>query len=198
MRYRMLVVDDNIDTVDLLMTALDSDFEVFGIDKPDQTFAAIEVGEPDLVVLDLMMPRISGFDVLDRAEELGGVFKRIPYVVLSCKKGVDDQKKAYEKGASMFYHKPFEPDRLLRNMKMFMGNSGIAPGAKQYRVEELARMIELRESYHSWKVVKAAARAPVEHTARDTFKASQLRQDARGGSGDEKDDDDRPKAAWLD
>lgn len=194
----MLVVDDNIDTVDLLKTALDSDFEVFGINKPDQTFAAIEVGEPDLVVLDLMMPRVSGFDVLDRAEELGGIFKRIPYIVLSCKKGVDDQKKAYEKGASMYYQKPFEPARLLRNLTMFMGNSGILPGPKQYRVEELARMIELRESYHSWKVVKTAARAPHVHTTRDTFKASQLRQDARNDSEDEKDEAPGSKAAWLD
>lgn len=142
---RILLVDDCEDTLDLLRAALEEDYEIFGIEDPRQTQAAFDVFEPDVVILDLMMPEISGFDILERYKDKKG--KSPPIVVLSCKSSADDQKRAYALGAGLYLTKPIEPDRLKRNLKLFIEGAKIVARPKQFNFSEATRMMEMRSQF---------------------------------------------------
>ena len=145
---RILLIDDCIDTLDLVKAALEDEFEIYGIQDSRQAEMAIEVVEPDAVILDLMMPHRSGFDILDKIRETARGRKRAPVIILSCKKTREDQVKAYEKGARLYLNKPFEPDRLLRMVKMFFdGQSDEDQEPKTYRLKDVERVMGLRAQF---------------------------------------------------
>jgi DNA-binding response OmpR family regulator len=146
-RKRILLVDDCIDTLELLKTALEENFEVFGIEDPHRFDDAADLFEPDLVILDLMMPKINGFALLDRAMAPSSRTKKIPFIVLSAKHSVDDQKKAFEKGARLYLQKPFEPDRLLRNLMLYVESSEMVEKPKRHSLREVEKAMELRSTF---------------------------------------------------
>jgi CheY-like chemotaxis protein len=144
---RILVVDDCVDTIELLKAALEERYEVYGIQESVRVFDAVELAEPDLVILDLMMPLVSGFDILDELPRCPPIIRTTPFVILSCKRNLEDQKKAYAKGAKLYFSKPFEPERLLKLIDMFFENSRAPERAKRHRLKEVERLIELRGHY---------------------------------------------------
>lgn len=150
--YRVLCVDDCIDTHELLKEALEPEFEVFGIEDGGIFEEAVEVAEPDLIVMDLLMPKMSGFEILERIKKDPSKAKGIPVVVLSAKRSLENQKKAYDLGAKLYINKPFEPDRMLRNLKMFVQGLKMEPRRKMFKVHELDRKLEMRSSFHESKL----------------------------------------------
>lgn len=145
-RRRVLVIDDCVDSHELIRAALEDDYEVFGIKDPRRYADAIAVAQPDLVILDMLMPGLSGMEILDRIQKEKGPAKNIPFVVLSAKRNIDDQKKAYAKGVKLYLNKPFEPPRLLRNIQMFFEDDSVPEHEKTYKIHELDYQMELRES----------------------------------------------------
>lgn len=144
---RILLIDDCIDTLDLVKAALEGDFEVYGIQDSRQAETAIEISEPDAVILDLMMPHRSGFEILDDLKGGRDGKKPTPVIVLSCKKSREDQVNAYEKGARLFLSKPFEPDRLLRMVTMFFEGETKPPTPKSHSIRDIERMMNLRAQF---------------------------------------------------
>jgi len=86
----------------------------------EEALAAIETNRPDLVFLDVMMPKLSGFDVCSRAKQmlgLNGVF-----IVLLTAKGQEfDRQRGQEVGADLYMTKPFDPDALLQKARDVLG-----------------------------------------------------------------------------
>ncbi|HDM70702.1 MAG: response regulator [Thermotogae bacterium] len=76
---------------------------------------------PDLVLLDIMMPRMDGFTVLKRMSEDPSM-KEIPVIVLTAKGGEDDEKEALRLGAIKVLTKPFSPKQLVETVKQVIGN----------------------------------------------------------------------------
>ena len=77
--------------------------------------------QPDLVLLDIMMPRMDGFTVLKRMSEDPSM-KEIPVIVLTAKGGEDDEKEALRLGAIKVLTKPFSPKQLVETVKQVIGN----------------------------------------------------------------------------
>jgi two-component system, OmpR family, phosphate regulon response regulator PhoB len=78
-------------------------------------FAALDQARrhpPDLVLLDLHMPRMSGFDVCRELRESPGI-ERVPIIVVSARARPEDVEKAWAAGASDYVTKPFSPRELL-------------------------------------------------------------------------------------
>lgn len=145
-RRRIMVVDDCSDTLELLKTTLEEHYEVYGIQEPARALDALEIAEPDAVILDLMMPGKSGFDILDEAAESTPTVRNTPIIVLSCKRSVDAQKTAYAKGAKLYFSKPFDPDRLLRLLAMFFDGAEIPSREKHHKLIDVDRLVRLRAS----------------------------------------------------
>jgi DNA-binding response OmpR family regulator len=120
----ILIVDDEAHIRMLIQQTLeeleDEGVELVTAANGEEALAAIESMKPDLVFLDVMMPKVSGFDVCARTKGdlgLAGV-----YVVLLTAKGQEfDRQKGQEVGADLYMTKPFDPDALLAKARDVLG-----------------------------------------------------------------------------
>lgn len=120
----ILIVDDEPHLRTLIQQTLeeleDEGVELLTAANGEDALATIESVKPNLVFLDVMMPKLSGFDVCRRAKkELGltGV-----YIVLLTAKGQEfDRQRGQEVGADLYMTKPFDPDALLEKAREVLG-----------------------------------------------------------------------------
>ncbi len=121
MTKRILIAEDSPVTQKFIAYTLRSrgyqvDVTGDGMDALSQ-YAA---GDYDCVILDIVMPRMNGLDVLS---EIRTQFpdRKTPIVVLTSESRLDDQKKGLELGANSFVTKPFNPERLLEVVERLLG-----------------------------------------------------------------------------
>jgi len=123
MSKRILVVDDEMYIVNILDFSLDSEgFEVVNAANGEEALRrAVEV-MPDLIILDIMMPKIDGFEVC-RALKAKDETKDIPIILLTAKDRDADRKKGEEVGADGYMTKPFSPTRLVDYVRELLAAS---------------------------------------------------------------------------
>ena len=120
----ILIVDDEPHIRMLLQQTLeeleDEGVELMTAANGEEALAAIESAKPELVFLDVMMPKVSGFDVCQRTKRDLGLAGT--YIVLLTAKGQEfDRQKGYEAGADLYMTKPFDPDALLAKAREVLG-----------------------------------------------------------------------------
>ena len=117
-RGRILVADDEPHIRRILATLLgDAGFAVSEVSDGDEALAALEApSAPDLLILDLMMPRVSGLEVLNRLQARP-THRRMPVIVLTAKGQDTDRQAALLAGADEFMTKPFSPKKLLSRIQ---------------------------------------------------------------------------------
>jgi two-component system, OmpR family, alkaline phosphatase synthesis response regulator PhoP len=116
-RKRILVVDDEIYIVHILEFTLTMEgYEVLTAADGEEALRRLEQDRPDLVVLDIMMPKVDGYEVLRRirADE---EFRQLPVILLSAKGRPIDRQTGLEIGADDYIVKPFSPRRLLEKIQ---------------------------------------------------------------------------------
>ena len=116
MNPKILIADDESHLRMLIQQTLeeleDEGVELITASDGEEALAAIEQSRPNLVFLDVMMPKLSGFDVCERAKHTLGL--NDVYIVLLTAKGQEfDRQKGREVGADLYMTKPFDPDALL-------------------------------------------------------------------------------------
>lgn len=103
---KILIVDDNPFSTFLLSECIEKrKYRIVDINETDNLSKIIEIEKPNLIILDLIMPRKSGFDVLKE-------IRNIPVIVLSSLDTEEAKNKAYRLGAKHFIGKPFNPKYL--------------------------------------------------------------------------------------
>jgi len=109
----LLIIDDEEDLASMLSFRLNNvGFDTITANSGDDGIKLAKKNKPDLILLDLMMPEVDGFEV-SRRLKLGSVTKHIPIVVFSAL-GNKNTKESIEKlGAAGFIEKPFEPELLI-------------------------------------------------------------------------------------
>jgi len=113
-RFRVLLVDDEERIVNFLKAKLKSSgYEVITALDGVQALEQLQAQEPDLVVLDLVMPRKDGFQALKEMR----AFSAIPVIILSAKGADTDKIKGLELGADDYIPKPFNPDELIARIE---------------------------------------------------------------------------------
>ena len=121
---KILIVDDEVHLRSLLHQTLedleDEGVELHSATNGEEALAAIESMQPNLVFLDVMMPKLSGFDVCERAKKTLGLAN--VYIVLLTAKGQEfDRQRGVEVGADLYMTKPFDPDALLMKAREVLG-----------------------------------------------------------------------------
>ncbi|HOJ87509.1 MAG TPA: response regulator [Pseudothermotoga sp.] len=117
MGYRVLVVDDS--EVLRKIVSFNLVREGYSVDEARDGKEALEKlqqAKPDLIILDIMMPYVDGFEVLRRIRKDPNLAD-IPVIMLTAKGGEDDPKTALELGANGFLTKPFSPLKLLEEVR---------------------------------------------------------------------------------
>ncbi|MBL8138856.1 MAG: response regulator [Acidobacteria bacterium] len=124
MNRSILIVDDEPHLRALIHQTLeeleDEGVELLTATNGEEALALIESSRPGLVFLDVMMPKLSGFDVCSRAKRDLGLTD--VYIVLLTAKGQEmDRQKGVEVGADLYMTKPFDPDALLDKARTVLG-----------------------------------------------------------------------------
>ena len=89
----------------------------------EETLARYHACHPDLVVLDVMMPRLTGFEVLARLRALGGDAARVPVLVLSARASEGDIVCGFELGGSDYVTKPFMIGELRARVRSLLARA---------------------------------------------------------------------------
>ena len=127
MTARVLVVDDNEDNRRIVQEILRlRGFEVETAADGPLALEAIERNRPDAVLLDVMMPSMSGMEVLDRIKA-NPQSASIPVIMVTAKAGDEDVLAGYKFGADYYITKPFTPKQLLYGLGLVLGRE--FPGA---------------------------------------------------------------------
>jgi two-component system, OmpR family, response regulator MtrA len=114
MSGRILVVDDDVALAEMISIVLRGEgyTPVQAFDGA-QALAAIEAAQPDLVLLDVMLPGLDGIEVCSRIRETSGV----PIIMLTAKGDTTDVVRGLESGADDYVVKPFNPKELVARIK---------------------------------------------------------------------------------
>jgi two-component system KDP operon response regulator KdpE len=113
-RFRILVVDDEVRILNFLSTKLKaSGYEVLTAPDGVRGLEQAQAQEPDLVVLDLLMPRMDGLEMLKQLR----TFSPVPVIILTAKGADTDRIKGLQLGADDYLPKPFNPDELVARIE---------------------------------------------------------------------------------
>lgn len=123
-KIKVCVVDDNRELVSLLEEYISNqdDIEVIGVAHNGQDcLKMLKDQDPDVLVLDIIMPHLDGLAVLEKIREMD---KKMPNVIMLTAFGQEDvTKKAVELGAAYFILKPFDMDNLVHHIRQVSGKS---------------------------------------------------------------------------
>ena len=129
----ILVVDDAMENLELLRMLLDDDgYETYSASNGRLALEMVEQVRPDLILLDIMMPVMDGFETCKRLKESPET-SDIPVIFLTAQIGLDDIVRGFELGALDYVTKPFNPTELLARVKTHIQLKTV-----QHKLEELA------------------------------------------------------------
>ena len=168
---RLLVVDDEPNIVELLDTSLTfAGFEVATATSGREAVAATQRFAPDLIVLDVMLPDMDGFEVL---RLLRGTGTRIPILLLTARDATDDKISGLTLGADDYVTKPFSLGEVLARVRAVLRRTAgeslppVNPNGGVRSPEPSARLvfadIEVdRETHEVWKAGQPVTLSPTE------------------------------------
>jgi signal transduction histidine kinase len=121
---RVLAVDDQQDTRDLIMLALMRyGADVRASDSASSALAAIAEWQPNVIVSDIGLPEMDGYDFMRELRRLEGEGKRIPAIALTGYAGAIDESKALNAGYELHFSKPINLGELVRAIAMLSGKA---------------------------------------------------------------------------
>ncbi len=121
MAYKILVVDDEPTIVRLMEFILARQgHEMLVAVNGEEALQKVRAARPDLVLLDIMMPRIDGYAVA-RAVRADPATAALPIIMLSAKAQEEDIRKGVEIGVDEYITKPFSPEHLVQVVAAYLG-----------------------------------------------------------------------------
>jgi two-component system alkaline phosphatase synthesis response regulator PhoP len=123
---KILIVDDEPHLRTLIQQSLeeleDEGVDLFTASNGEEALETIRAEQPDLVFLDVMMPKKNGFDVCNAVKNEMGL-GRIHIILLTAKGQEFDRQRGLEVGADLYMTKPFDPDALVAKARSVLGLS---------------------------------------------------------------------------
>ncbi|WP_088890195.1 response regulator [Leptolyngbya ohadii] len=119
--YHILVVDDFLDNLWLLKIVLETEgYQVSTARDGELALSLIQASPPDLVLLDVLMPGISGYEVTRQIRQCS-TLKYLPVILFTGCTDKRDREEALESGANDFISKPIDVAELLRKVRILCG-----------------------------------------------------------------------------
>ena len=169
----ILVVEDDLGTGALLRELLTAEgYDVDWTQDGDEALDLIKVGKPDLVLLDVMLPRTSGYDICRRIKAVEGLFT--PVILLTARSTIKDKVRGFEAGGDDYVVKPFVNDELLVRVQSMI-RIRMMEREHERMSAELARMAhtnaQLYEQAREDAEIKAALLQELNHRVRNNLAA---------------------------
>lgn len=134
MAAKILVCDDERHIVRLIQVNLEKQgYQVVTAFDGKEGLEKVRSEKPSLLVLDVMMPYMDGFEVLKNLRRDSDT-ESLPVIMLTAKAQDRDVFEGYSYGADMYLTKPFNPQELISFVKRILSNKDDEPGAKRYDI----------------------------------------------------------------
>ncbi len=153
-KYRIMVIDDDDDTRRMLSFILRDRFEVVEAADGLEALSKLETHEPDLAIIDVMMPLMDGYQVCEAIRKHAR-FNNMQVMFLSAYGTKENIRKGYASGANLFLTKPVEPERVLKNIDFTLRHEPPPLRTKRYTLEQL-RELEERQARDGQAVSRTA------------------------------------------
>ncbi len=125
-RSTILVVDDTLDNLSLMSELLKDHYKVRIANSGEKALKYVQGdGRPDLILLDIMMPGLSGYDVI-RTLKADPATRHIPVIFLTAMSAAEDEREGLSMGAADYITKPISPPILLARVKTQLENKAAA------------------------------------------------------------------------
>lgn len=141
MKNTILIVDDDRINLVMAQNLLQKEYKVVGVNSGKQAFKFLEKHTPDLILLDIFMPEIGGFEVMKQLQE-NNKWKKIPVIFLTADRKSETETECFKLGAYDFITKPFEPMVMLNRVRRTIELEGYRQDL-QLRLDEKTREVEL-------------------------------------------------------
>ena len=137
----ILIVDDDRMNLVTAQNLLVEEYKVVGVNSGKQAFKYLAKHTPDLILLDIFMPEIGGFDVMKQLQE-HDEWRKIPVIFLTADRKSETETECFRLGAYDFITKPFEPTVMLNRVRRTIELDGYRRNLQQ-RLDEKTREVEL-------------------------------------------------------
>lgn len=118
-RKKIFLVDDNITNLTVGKNALSELYDIFTIPSGEKMFKILEKVMPDMILLDIEMPEMNGYEILKRLKEREET-KQIPVIFVTAKGDTGSELEGLELGAIDYISKPFSPPLLLKRIEVHL------------------------------------------------------------------------------
>jgi len=148
---RVLVVDDEEHITELLAMGLGyNGFDVERVDTGRGALDAVERRRPDLVVLDVMLPDLDGFEVARRMRQREGATTHVPIIFLTARDATQDKVEGLRLGSDDYVTKPFSIEELIERVKAVLRRSSdLGPGDHKLSYADLELDEDTRDVWRS-------------------------------------------------
>jgi two-component system OmpR family response regulator len=153
---RVLVVDDELNLAELVSTALRyADFATATASNAEETMAQVASFRPHLIILDVMLPDMDGFEVAKRLSASGS---EAPILFLTARDSTDDKVRGLTVGGDDYVTKPFSLDELIARVRVILRRSGRRDDSRNVlSFSDLEMDEDLREVRRAGKPVELTA-----------------------------------------
>jgi two-component system OmpR family response regulator len=156
---QVLVVDDEAHIAELVSMGLRyNGFEVTTAGNGRDALSAVRRARPDLIVLDVMLPDLDGFEVAKRIRETDGGADRVPVIFLTARDTTADKITGLSIGGDDYVTKPFSIEELVARVQAVLRRSaGSAPSDHRHTFADLVLDEDTREVWRAGKLVELTA-----------------------------------------
>lgn len=140
MKKIILIVDDDRLTLATAQKLLDGEYRVVAVNSVKQAYKYLERHTPDLILLDINMPEIGGFEVMETLQK-DARLKKIPVIFLTADRSAETEIECFRVGANDYISKPFEPNILLSRTRSTLELDGYRKDL-QRRLDEKTKEME--------------------------------------------------------
>lgn len=179
-QYTILVIDDDVEVSAYLNTLLQHNYNIINKYRADEAYNNIQSIAPDLILCDILMPGISGYEFCRKMKQ-NTAFSHIPIILLTAKSTTQEQIQGLEVGANAYVPKPFDPDYLaatiksqilnLENIRNLLKTSTIMPnidnslsGNDQKFMEKLYELMESELSNSDLNILEISKKMGMSRT----------------------------------
>jgi two-component system OmpR family response regulator len=153
---RVLVVDDEEHITE--MVAMGLSFNGFDVERVSSGRAALDAvaqRRPDLIVLDVMLPDLDGFEVARRLRQAEGAGTRVPVIFLTARDTTQDKVDGLRLGSDDYVTKPFSIEELIERVKAVLRRStGVGPGERRLAYADLELDEDTRDVWRAGTLIE--------------------------------------------
>jgi two-component system OmpR family response regulator len=155
-RLRVLAVDDEEHITELIAMGLSfNGFDVERASSGRAALTAIEQHHPDLIILDVMLPDLDGFEVARRVRQGEGAGHHIPIIFLTARDTTADKVEGLRLGSDDYVTKPFSIEELIERVKAVLRRSSAAgPGERRLSFADLVLDEDTRDVWRDGKLIE--------------------------------------------